>query len=175
MLEQFEKNGTDFFDAPIPGESLTSDPNTPKPWERPPEFTEVNPAMQELFMLLTAGGTYEDILDGLRNKVPIDMIGQTVLFRGYMLGKWNVDLMLLLMEPLAYLLIALAEQNGIYDYLLYAEEEEEIDEEEATRILKEDTERMRKRSIPTRRPIEQVLPSSLLSQIKETPAIGMGE
>ena len=33
-----EEAGINPFNAPIPGESLTTSPDNPKAWERPPEF-----------------------------------------------------------------------------------------------------------------------------------------
>jgi len=44
---------------------------------------------------------------------------------------WNPDLMLLLIEPTMYMLIAFAEKAGIQDYITYqGEENEESTEEE---------------------------------------------
>ena len=37
---QFDEVGVNPFNAPVPGESLTASPDTPKSWERPPEFTD---------------------------------------------------------------------------------------------------------------------------------------
>ena len=58
MAEKIEKNqfdevGVNPFNAPIPGESLTASPDTPKSWERPPEFTDQEEAMRAVYMELT--------------------------------------------------------------------------------------------------------------------------
>ena len=50
----FEEKGVNPFNAPTPGESLTSSPDMQKGWERPPEFTEVSDAMESLYMEVTA-------------------------------------------------------------------------------------------------------------------------
>jgi hypothetical protein len=171
-FETYEKNGTDPFDAPIPGESLTGDPNTPKPWEGPPAFTDVNDALQETFLNLTAGEAYVDLLDAMRDQVPVDMLTQTILFGGYMRGQWNTDLMLLMVEPLMYILIALAEHNGIYDYTVYDEEDDDMSDEEAAQLLNDDAKRMSSKATQTKAPLkvpEEVLPNSLLAQIQKTP------
>jgi hypothetical protein len=172
-FETYEKNGTDPFDAPIPGEGLTSDPNTPKPWEQPPEFTNVNDALQETFLNLTEGETYIDLMDALRDQVPVDMLTQTILFGGYMNGKWNTDLMLLLVEPLMYIIIALAEHNKIFDYTVYDEEDDDMDDDEAAQLLEDDARKMSSRASPSEKPSmkvpEEVVPEALLSQIKKVP------
>jgi hypothetical protein len=172
LQDTYEANGIDPFDAPIPGESLTSDPNTPRAWERPPEFTDVNEALKDIFIQITEDGTYQDFLDMMREEVPLDMITQTILFRGYMVGKWNTDMMFLLVEPTLYLLIALAEQNGINDYLVYAEENDEFSDEELKTMVNEDIERMKPRAPkkPMKVP-EEVVPNSLLSNIKPAKAM----
>jgi hypothetical protein len=177
MFQEYEKAGTDPFDAPIPGESLTADPSTPRAWEQPPQFTDVNEAAKEVFLSVTEGESYVDLMDGIRNKVPIDMIAQTILFRGYMLGKWSTDLMLLLAEPTIYILIALAEHNGITDYLVYAEEEEEEDEDDLIAVMEEDVNRMSGKARPSMAmaKVEGMLPDSLLSQIKTAPKPVAGE
>ena len=171
-FEVYERNGTDPFDAPIPGESLTASPDAPKPWERPPEFTDVNEAIKETFLQMTEGETYIDLLDAIRDQVPIDMLTQTILFSGYMRGKWNTDLMLLLVEPLMYVIIALAEHNGIFDYTVYDEEDDDMTDEEAAQLINDDVKRMSSRATPSKVPMkvpEEVLPNSLLAQVEKIP------
>jgi hypothetical protein len=36
---QFDAVGVNPFNAPVPGESLTSAPDMPRAWERPPQYT----------------------------------------------------------------------------------------------------------------------------------------
>ena len=50
---QFDEVGVNPFNAPIPGESLTTSPNTPNAWERPPQYADEDKAMEELYLLLT--------------------------------------------------------------------------------------------------------------------------
>ena len=47
-----------------------------------------------------------------------------ILFDGFSKGMWNPDLMLILIEPLMYLVMALADKAGI-DYVLYPDEEDD--------------------------------------------------
>ncbi len=43
---------------PIPGQSLTSDPDNPAPYERPPQFTNVHEATMYLWDFVTEDSTY---------------------------------------------------------------------------------------------------------------------
>ena len=49
----FDEAGINPFNAPIPGESLTDSPDNKKAWERPPEYTNEDDAMREIYLLLT--------------------------------------------------------------------------------------------------------------------------
>ena len=51
---QFEEKGVNPFNAPVPGESLTSAPSMQQGWERPPEHTEQQEAMEFIYMELTS-------------------------------------------------------------------------------------------------------------------------
>ena len=56
MAEQLDKTliqNQNSFNAPSPGESLTASPSTPNAWERPPQNTDEDRAMEELYLLLT--------------------------------------------------------------------------------------------------------------------------
>ena len=58
MAERLKQNsieeaGVNPFNAPIPGESLTTSPDNPKAWERPPEHADDDDAMEEIYLLLT--------------------------------------------------------------------------------------------------------------------------
>jgi len=113
---------------PIPGQSLTSDPSDPAPYERPPEFTSVHEASEDIFEGLIEDQTYREILNLLTENVPVMDIVQTLLFTGFKEGKWNPDLMLMLVEPVAYMILALAERAGIDPKIYQGEENDEAEE-----------------------------------------------
>ena len=123
------------MDRPIPGQSLTTDPENPAPYERPPEFTNVHDATMYLWDYVTEEETYAALMTGISKGVPVMAITQVILFDHFQQGKWNPDLMLMLAEPLAYMLIALAERLDL-DIEIDNEEEEGdifgVDMEEAT-------------------------------------------
>jgi len=113
---------------PIPGQSLTSDPSSPAPYEKPPEYTSVHKASEEIFSGLIEEETYKELMGLLVEDIPVMDIVQTLLFAGFKEGKWNPDLMLMLVEPVAYMLLALAERAGIDPKIYTGEEEDEAEE-----------------------------------------------
>ena len=124
-----EEAGVNPFNAPIPGESLTSSPENPKAWERPPEFADDDEAMQEIYLLLTEQDKLRELINIMNEGIPLDEIAQVVLYKGYTSGKFNPDVMLMLIEPTIYLLIAIADYAEIKDYTLYEGEEDDPDTE----------------------------------------------
>lgn len=178
------KNELEFdpFDRPIPGESLTNDPQDRKPWERPPKYTDINVALQEFFLEITEEPVYGDLMDHIREGIPLTTLVQVLLFKGYMRGDWTTDLMLLMAEPAIYMLGGLAEQNGIYEYLIYDGEDTDLDEEEAVQLLEDDMKRMRPKKLNTavKEQMANALPDSLLASIQsaqpaESKSLLMGE
>ena len=67
---------------PIPGQSLTSDPDNPAPYERPPEFTSVHAASEFIFEKLIDEEVYPQMMGLLADDVPIMDIVRTTLFAG---------------------------------------------------------------------------------------------
>ena len=125
----FDEAGINPFNAPIPGESLTASPDNKKAWERPPEYTNEDDAMKEIYLLLTEQDKLKQLINTIDDGVPLDEIAQVILYKGYTEGKYNPDLMLLLIEPTLYLLIAIADYAEIKDYVLYTGEENDPDTE----------------------------------------------
>ena len=105
---QFEKAGVNPFNAPVPGESLTASPATQQPWETPPRYTEQDKAMEAVYMELTSPDNLEKLVDIINDGTPLDEVAQVVLYKGYSEGLFSPDLMMLLIEPTLYLLIAIA-------------------------------------------------------------------
>jgi hypothetical protein len=125
----FDEAGINPFNAPIPGESLTASPDNKKAWERPPEYTNEDEAMKALYLILTEQEKLKQLINIINDGVPLDEIAQVILYKGYTEGKYNPDLMLLLIEPTLYLLISIADYAEIKDYVLYTGEEDDPDTE----------------------------------------------
>lgn len=108
----------------IPGQSLTNDPANPAPYEQAPKFTNVHEANEYFWNYMTDEEIYPKLMTALSNGVPVMKIVQVVLFNEFQKGLVNPDLMLMLAEPLAYMLIALAERLDI-DIEIDGEDDEE--------------------------------------------------
>ena len=172
---QFDEVGVNPFNAPIPGESLTASPDTPKAWERPPQYTDEDEAMRAVYMELTNLSTLKELIKLIDNGIPLDEIAQVVLYKGYTKGKYTPDLMLLLIEPTIYLLISIADYAQITDYVLYEDEEEDTEEslipgdniEPAVMDENEDEEEAEEVTKKVTKPSEEVMGEGLLSRIKK--------
>ena len=59
--KDYDQEGLNFLGSmqrPIPGQSLTNNPDNPYPWEQPPQFTELQPAIDALFIDMTEPESY---------------------------------------------------------------------------------------------------------------------
>lgn len=108
------------LDSPIPGQSLANSPDTPMPFETPPEYTNYEEAQEHVVDLMTENS--DAVIDVIAMGVPVSLIGSGVVMKGFAEGKWNPDLMLLLIEPAIYTAIFIAENAGI-EYVLDLDEE----------------------------------------------------
>jgi len=153
---------------PIPGQSLTSDPSNPAPYEKPPKFTSVHEASRSIFEYFIEPETYSNTMELLADDVPLMDIVQTFVFTGFKEGQWNPDLMLMLVEPIAYIILALAERAGI-DPVIYAGEDEDEAADLAmlgTTFQKERLKNMEEFSKEQIALPEGVLPREITEQIK---------
>jgi hypothetical protein len=168
---EYEEAGLNPFNAPIPGESLTSSPENPKSWERPPKFTEEDEAMMAVYMELTEQDTLRKLIGIISEGIALDEIAQTILYKGYTEGQFSPDMMLMLAEPTIYLLISIADYAEIKDYVLYNEEDNdpdtEISEDDITPINIDDEGIEKKTTKEEFKPTEEVLSKSLLSKVKK--------
>ena len=71
------------MEGPIPGQSLTSNPNEPTPWEKPPRHTTLNSALYSLFDMMTEEETYINIVTALGDVMPVTIMTQTILEDGF--------------------------------------------------------------------------------------------
>jgi hypothetical protein len=170
----------------IPGQSLTNAPEEPYNWEKPAEFTNPRETMLYIFETLTVPETTTNILLSLNNGVGVIDIASTVLYSGFLEGKWNPDLMTLMMEPTMYMIIALAEKADV-PYSLEAGDDEEAqvmspDKQietlqsgvnEFDRIRKQAMTKINPQSVPEeiKQAIEETeIPQSLLDKVEKQPS-----
>ena len=122
----------------IPGQSLTHSPNEPYKWERPPEFTNLEEATHSLFNTIYSPETAGNILLSINNGVGIIDLASIILYTGFLEGKWNPDLMILLAEPTMYMIMALAEKAEIpYEFEAGDEYLNELSPKEQNKRLRE--------------------------------------
>ena len=150
----------------IPGQSLTNDPSQPYNWERAPEFTNSKEAMLYVFENLTVPETTANILLSLSKGIGVIDIASITLYTGFTEGKWNPDLMMLLMEPTMYMVMALAEKAELDFVMDSAEEvgEEEILGDKAIQQIEEgigSLDAMRKQAA------QRVSPQSVPQEVRE--------
>lgn len=113
----------------IPGQSLTNDPENPAPFEKAPQYTSVHEASEAIFSELILKENYVPLMEAIATGTPVMEVVQVVLFSGFTQGKWNPDLLVMLIEPVAYMILALAERLDI-DPIIYEGEEEDDDDDE---------------------------------------------
>jgi len=101
------------FEGPVAGQSLTNDPENPYPWEKAPEMTSVKMATEKIFFDLLKEDNLTTVATLMSQKTPVADIANLLLTTGFQKGKWNPDLMLNLLEPTMYMLMAIAEKAGI--------------------------------------------------------------
>ena len=155
----------------IPGQSLTNAPDQPYNWERPAEYSNPREAMLYVFETLTVPETTTNILLSLGNGVGVVDIASITLYSGFLEGKWNPDLMTLLMEPTMYMIMALAEKADI-PYSLEAGDDEapvEMSGDKAVETLQKGINELDKiRNVAVSRVNPQSVPQDVREIIEET-------
>ena len=97
------------------------------------------------------------------NKQPVDEIAQVILYKGATSGLFNMDLMLMLVEPTMYLLIAIAEEYDI-EPVIYEGQDVDLAEKEDIDTVKKET--LGKQVGQVRK---DAVPPSLLQRVKTLP------
>lgn len=102
------------FNAPIPGSSLTKEPKS-QPFEKPPQFVKLPDAMNHMMDQLLEPFYYTQLIQLMDAGITVEAIARTLLFTGFTLGKWTVDLGMLMYKPLMLALMAIAHRAGLKD------------------------------------------------------------
>jgi len=150
----------------IPGQSLTNSPDQPYNWERPSEYTNPREAMMYVFESLTVPETTTNILLSLSKGVGVIDIASITLYAGFLEGKWNPDLMLLLMEPSMYMIMALAEKANI-DFDLEAGDRDKPEEMSAESQLETITSGVSELDKMRKMAASRVSPQSVPEEVRE--------
>ena len=154
----------------VPGQSLTNSPEEKYNWEKPSEFTNVKEATLYVFEILTVPETVENMLMSVSNNVGIVDIA-SIVYSGFLEGKWNPDVMTLLMEPTMFMIMALAEKAQI-SYILESgdnEKAKEMDPNKQVQKLSQGVNELDKLKQQTLNKINpQVIPEEIKKVVEET-------
>jgi|TARA_R110000803_G_scaffold88047_2_gene155018 hypothetical protein len=174
MFEELDPKGVEAISQagrPIPGQSLTNSPDAPYPWEGSSRFTNFKEALDYVVSELIVEENYLSIVSGIGQGVSVSDVVMQVLYAGFKEGQWNPDLMMMLLEPLMYVVIALCEKAGV-EYTLYDgdEDEDETELEEDAKNKFEQIQKLTKSKMPTKESISKTaVPAEILQKIEELP------
>ena len=134
-------NQLDPMDAPVPGQSLTSDPSN-MPYESPPDITDPQQAVSEIILVLEDPRTKKDILSVLATGFPVEAMVHSFVLAGVAEGKFSVDVAEIAKPVLALYIIKMGLENNIpvvpfTDKVLSEEEEDIIRDEETLENMEE--------------------------------------
>jgi len=128
----------DPYDQPIPGQSLTGDPEN-WPWERPPEMTDTEDAFNFIISKIENDESVGDNLDKqMFAGMPIESITNTIVFAGFTKGMWTPDMSEMLKIPVSsYLMLRANEKNIPYVMFNNPGVEEGLSDSDTLRSMKE--------------------------------------
>ena len=138
------------MEKPIPGQSLTNNPEAPLPFEGPTVHTELAPAIDDLLVKLCEPEVFHGIVGALADGLPVGEMAEQILFEGFAQGQWNPDLMLLLVEPTMYILIALADMADVEPRI---DDDDEPDPEEEISQLEKVIELAKEKVVSSQVPV----------------------
>ena len=110
-------------DRAIPGESWTTDPEVDMPFTTPPEFTKKSDILEYYFEKFTSENVYNPLMDAIETGVPLMDIAKTILLKDFEDGKFTPDLLLLIIEPVVFMLASLAERMEI-DFVIQTDRDD---------------------------------------------------
>ena len=100
------------FDAPIPGQSLTSEPRL-YPWENPPQFDDPKDVIEFYIKNLAAQEVMDDIFIALDEGFPLNILVKSILSTGVMEGIHSVDVSLIVAPVLHEYILGAARLENI--------------------------------------------------------------
>ena len=122
---------------------MVNSPDEPRPWEQPPTYSNPHVALTSIYDTLLTPESLEGLIGSLHDGVSVLDITSIILYAGFLEGKWSPDVMMLVAEPLMYLIMSFAEQVGI-DYIIYdtpisePEDTDDVSVGELSQIMKKE-------------------------------------
>ena len=100
------------FDTPVAGQSLTDEPGN-YPWEHASQFSTVEDASHAIWNGMHKEETMEKILVLLDAGLTVEEIVKVIVFAGFVEGKFNPDVGLLLVPIVSDMVVAMGKKAGI--------------------------------------------------------------
>ena len=133
--EEDQANNMSGFDLPVPGQSLTSGPGQAS-YEQPPQFTDLQEAADHMFDKVTEQSSVDSILRILSSGFPVPALVEPMVLHGVGEGLWNMDMAMMLIEPLTAMLIGLANMGNVPIDKDYGKESKAIDTAPLEKVMK---------------------------------------
>tara|TARA_R100000030_G_scaffold97213_1_gene85970 strand:- start:1387 stop:1890 length:504 start_codon:yes stop_codon:yes gene_type:complete len=119
--QEYEQGVGDPFDSPVAGQSLTDTPGN-YPWEHEPQFTDPEEITEYLWVTMHKKEFIQELIGMLDAGVPVEAIGRTVLFGGFMEGKFSPDLAFIITEPVMKMIAAIGINGGVENIVFSLED-----------------------------------------------------
>ena len=94
-----------FLDAPIPGQSLTTEPKS-RPWEQPPKYTTTEEALSFYIPRLSDAELMAPMVDAIEDGTTVVAVADMIQSSGVMSGLHTLDVGLMISPVLVGLLCA---------------------------------------------------------------------
>lgn len=102
----------EFFDAPIPGMSLTHELGA-RPWQTPAQFPTVDEAIEYYMSSMATEEFMDQIIEVLEMGVPVTTIANSMQLSSVMEGKHTVDVGMLVVPVLMEMIMMLGDSANI--------------------------------------------------------------
>ena len=162
--------------GPIPGQSLTNNPENPYPWETPPDFTNPREALDDVVGSIMQPEAMKNIVSALAQGAAVADLGTAILYAKFNEGKISPDAMMLLAEPVMYTIMAIGEEANI-KYNIEGNDLDEFDDEDDKedfdnkvnefRNVLSDIKKGATKNIEPSKIDSNVVSESILAQVKE--------
>ena len=116
---------SEFLDAPIPGQSLTTEPKS-RPWEQPPKYTTTEEALSFYIPRLSDAELMAPMVDAMEDGTTVVAVADMIQSSGVMSGLHTLDVGLMISPVLVELLVTQAQLADI-EYKIGTEKSDKPD------------------------------------------------
>ena len=163
MEDEFGEGIGNPFASPVPGQSLTDKPGN-YPWEHPPQYAGMEEAADYIWNRISEPERAEQIIAMLDAGVPVEVIGRTILFGGFLNGKFTPDVAFLIAEPVMKMVLTIGVMAQIKDIKISMDDVTNKNEirsavrlkQEAKRIGQEVQEEIKQKGIMSKPETEEI-------------------